>query len=281
MAALFGAGHPVTAVGDPDQNIYAWRGASLYNLFRFPEDFPRADGTPAARLPLYTNFRSGARILAAADTVIGPVPEAQRPPGKRLVPVGGQRAGRGADRAGARRMDGGGRDRRPVRRSCTRRARSGPRWRCCVARRGCSGCSGRRSTSASVPVEIVGLAGLLQACPRWSRCSRTRARCTTRRRAWRSRGSCSGPATASGSRTSRCSPGWPSVETEQPARGLRAWRTTTSRAEPVLLAEALEHLEDGRGAVRGGTRAARRVPRGAPRACASRRGARSASSSAR
>ena len=86
MAALFGAGHPVTAVGDPDQNIYAWRGASLYNLFRFPQEFPKADGTPAAQLPLYTNFRSGARILAAADAVIGAVPEAQRPPGKRLVP---------------------------------------------------------------------------------------------------------------------------------------------------------------------------------------------------
>ena len=86
MAALFGAGHPVTAVGDPDQNIYAWRGASLYNLFRFPQEFPKADGTPAAQLPLYTNFRSGARILAAADALIGSVPEAQRPPGKRLVP---------------------------------------------------------------------------------------------------------------------------------------------------------------------------------------------------
>ncbi len=86
MAALFGAGHPVTAVGDPDQNIYAWRGASLYNLFRFPQEFPKADGTPAAQLPLYTNFRSGARILAAADAVIGAVPESQRPPGKRLVP---------------------------------------------------------------------------------------------------------------------------------------------------------------------------------------------------
>ena len=86
MATLFGAGHPVTAVGDPDQNIYAWRGASLYNLFRFPTEFPKADGTPAAQLPLYTNFRSGARILAAADTLIATVPEAQRPPGKRLVP---------------------------------------------------------------------------------------------------------------------------------------------------------------------------------------------------
>jgi DNA helicase II / ATP-dependent DNA helicase PcrA len=86
MSTLFGAGHPVTAVGDPDQNIYAWRGASLYNLFRFPTEFAKADGTTAAQLPLYTNFRSGARILAAADTVIAKVPEAQRPPGKRLVP---------------------------------------------------------------------------------------------------------------------------------------------------------------------------------------------------
>ena len=36
MHAVFGDGHPVTAVGDPDQNIYAWRGASLYNLLDFP-----------------------------------------------------------------------------------------------------------------------------------------------------------------------------------------------------------------------------------------------------
>ena len=87
MHALFGGGHPVTAVGDPDQNIYAWRGASLYNLLEFPERFPRSDGTPAARLPLYTNFRSGARILAAADTIIGPIPDAQRPdPDKELRP---------------------------------------------------------------------------------------------------------------------------------------------------------------------------------------------------
>ncbi|HEX6844712.1 MAG TPA: ATP-dependent DNA helicase [Actinomycetota bacterium] len=87
MEALFGDGHPVTAVGDPDQNIYAWRGASLYNLFRFPESFPVKEDTPAARLPLYTNFRSGSRILAAADTIIAAVPESQRPdPDKQLRP---------------------------------------------------------------------------------------------------------------------------------------------------------------------------------------------------
>jgi DNA helicase-2/ATP-dependent DNA helicase PcrA len=87
LQGVFGGGHPVTAVGDPDQNIYAWRGASLHNLLEFPARFPRADGAPATRLPLYTNFRSGARILEAADTTIAPIPPGQRPdPEKRLVP---------------------------------------------------------------------------------------------------------------------------------------------------------------------------------------------------
>src|SRR5947199_548062 len=86
IAALFGDGFPVTAVGDPDQNIYAWRGASLFNLLRFQAQFPCADGSPSVKLPLYTNFRSGARILDAADIVIQPLPEAQRPdPRKTLV----------------------------------------------------------------------------------------------------------------------------------------------------------------------------------------------------
>ncbi len=83
----FGDGFPVAAVGDPDQNIYAWRGASLFNLIRFRHQFRCADGSEADRLPLYTNFRSGSRILAAADTIVGPLPETQRPdPHKRLVP---------------------------------------------------------------------------------------------------------------------------------------------------------------------------------------------------
>jgi DNA helicase-2/ATP-dependent DNA helicase PcrA len=87
LGAVFGDGFPVTAVGDPDQNIYAWRGASLFNLLQFHERFPRAGGGEPGRLPLYTNFRSGARILQAADTVIEPLPSEQRPdPDKRLVP---------------------------------------------------------------------------------------------------------------------------------------------------------------------------------------------------
>ncbi|HLB62485.1 MAG TPA: ATP-dependent DNA helicase [Actinomycetota bacterium] len=87
LGAVFGDGFPVTAVGDPDQNIYAWRGASLFNLLQFHERFRKADGSGPAKLPLYTNFRSGARILEAADRLLEPLPAQQRPdPDKRLVP---------------------------------------------------------------------------------------------------------------------------------------------------------------------------------------------------
>ncbi len=40
LKALFGGGHPVTAVGDPCQSIYGWRGASAGNLARFSREFP-------------------------------------------------------------------------------------------------------------------------------------------------------------------------------------------------------------------------------------------------
>jgi DNA helicase-2/ATP-dependent DNA helicase PcrA len=84
---VFGGGFPVTAVGDPDQNIYAWRGASLFNLIAFQDQFRRADGSQAERLSLYTNFRSGSRILAAADRVVQALPASQRPDSdKTLVP---------------------------------------------------------------------------------------------------------------------------------------------------------------------------------------------------
>ena len=76
---------PVMAVGDPDQNIYAWRGASLHNILRFADEFPDKDG-PATTRPLYVNFRSGSRILAVADEVIQKVPVERRAEDKRLRP---------------------------------------------------------------------------------------------------------------------------------------------------------------------------------------------------
>jgi DNA helicase-2/ATP-dependent DNA helicase PcrA len=71
LTALFaagdGRGHPVTAVGDPCQAIYGWRGASVANLDDFPEHFSQADGSPAERYVLSVNRRCGSRILAAAN----------------------------------------------------------------------------------------------------------------------------------------------------------------------------------------------------------------------
>ncbi|WP_167745957.1 UvrD-helicase domain-containing protein [Streptomyces wuyuanensis] len=68
-----GAGHPVTAVGDPCQAIYGWRGASVANLDDFPEHFPYADGRPATRFSLSENRRSGGRLLDLANGLAGPL----------------------------------------------------------------------------------------------------------------------------------------------------------------------------------------------------------------
>ncbi|MCY1653533.1 ATP-dependent DNA helicase [Streptomyces sp. SL294] len=80
LAALFGggggdgtAGHAVTAVGDPCQAIYGWRGASVANLDDFPHHFPHADGTPATRYSLSENRRSGGRLLHLANGLAEPL----------------------------------------------------------------------------------------------------------------------------------------------------------------------------------------------------------------
>jgi DNA helicase-2/ATP-dependent DNA helicase PcrA len=64
--AEHGLGHPVTAVGDPNQAIYGWRGASVSNILEFAASFPGADGR-ASTYPLTVNRRSDARILATAN----------------------------------------------------------------------------------------------------------------------------------------------------------------------------------------------------------------------
>ncbi|WP_079086611.1 ATP-dependent helicase [Streptomyces silvensis] len=75
LAGLFGAGtgHPVTAVGDPCQAIYGWRGASVANLDDFPEHFAHADGRPATRYALSENRRSGGRLLDLANGLAEPL----------------------------------------------------------------------------------------------------------------------------------------------------------------------------------------------------------------
>ncbi len=64
--ALQGRHRNITAVGDPDQMIYTWRGARLENILEFEEDFPGAHV-----ITLERNYRSTANILHAASVSIG------------------------------------------------------------------------------------------------------------------------------------------------------------------------------------------------------------------
>ena len=89
FSRLFGQGHAVTAVGDPNQSIYGFRGASAGQLFHFVREFPLAverdlepaggaEGSPErwAVAPvsyLTTAWRNGRNILAAANVIAEPL----------------------------------------------------------------------------------------------------------------------------------------------------------------------------------------------------------------
>ena len=167
MQALVTPGGAVTAVGDTRQAIYAFRGATMYNLIGFPNHFPRAGGATYPEASLSQNFRSGEKILEVANAVVAPIP-AERRPGEAL---------RASDFNGAGRVELG--------LFCDERAEAD--W---IARR-CDELHGqallperrpvewrdiallvrRRSAMAAllkalqdhdIPVEVVGLAGLLK-----------------------------------------------------------------------------------------------------------------------
>jgi DNA helicase II / ATP-dependent DNA helicase PcrA len=89
LRTIFAGRVPVIAVGDADQTIYEWRGASLENFADFGIHFP--NGTdPAPSLPLTTNRRSGHAVLEVANSIrrrLHPDPDP-------LVPVDGTAPGR-------------------------------------------------------------------------------------------------------------------------------------------------------------------------------------------
>lgn len=69
LLGLFGEGFGVTAVGDSDQTIYEWRGASPQNFEQFPQHFRASTGDEATSLALSTSWRSGRAIVAVANAV--------------------------------------------------------------------------------------------------------------------------------------------------------------------------------------------------------------------
>lgn len=78
LQLLFGDGHHVMAVGDPNQAIYGFRGASSGGILRFVDDFPTyKEGQPsrAPSLTLLTSWRNDTSILKAANNVLELVDE--------------------------------------------------------------------------------------------------------------------------------------------------------------------------------------------------------------
>jgi ATP-dependent DNA helicase Rep len=70
LKLLIGERGRFTAVGDDDQSIYGWRGATLDNLKKLPQDYPEL-----RVIKLEQNYRSTSAILRAANNVIGPNPK--------------------------------------------------------------------------------------------------------------------------------------------------------------------------------------------------------------
>ncbi|MBG0852647.1 ATP-dependent helicase [Streptomyces spinoverrucosus] len=82
LRALAGDGRTLVAFGDPDQSIYAFRGADVNGILDFPGAFPRADGRPAPVEVLRTSRRSSAALLAATRLLTQRMPLTRLPADK-------------------------------------------------------------------------------------------------------------------------------------------------------------------------------------------------------
>ncbi|NBE51871.1 ATP-dependent helicase [Streptomyces boluensis] len=79
LQALAGGGRTLVAFGDPDQSIYAFRGADVNGILDFPDTFRRADGHPAPVEVLTTSRRSGAALLDATRRITQRMPLTRLP----------------------------------------------------------------------------------------------------------------------------------------------------------------------------------------------------------
>lgn len=77
LRMIFADTVPVMAVGDADQTIYEWRGASKENFEMFSEHF-RLGGTAPLEFPLTLNRRSGSKILEAANLIRAEIDKSPR-----------------------------------------------------------------------------------------------------------------------------------------------------------------------------------------------------------
>ena len=168
LASLFGgAADPVpavTAVGDPMQSIYGWRGASASNLDRFREDFPLADGTGAHLRELTTSWRNPPQVLDLANRITEPLRDR---PG--AIPVPELKARPGADPADlvvsvhdtAEDERAWLADQIAVRYRAAIDAGRTPTAAVLVRRNGDSAAIAEALGARDIPVEVVGVGGLL------------------------------------------------------------------------------------------------------------------------
>ena len=86
LCALAGQGAQLFAIGDPDQAIYAFRGADVRHFHAFAEDFPAA-----RTFFLRENFRSTPAVVTAANAVINHNPLRPQEAAARAMRDGGER----------------------------------------------------------------------------------------------------------------------------------------------------------------------------------------------